>query len=69
MAIFQCKKCGQVFEKDGTHVVVHDISAGRICPECTANAATITIVLERVAPGKTYLIKHVETTPYETNSD
>lgn len=61
MAIFQCKKCGQTFEKDGVYVIVHDKAAGRICPECMASAETITIILGREAPGKPYTIQRVET--------
>jgi hypothetical protein len=60
MAVFQCKKCGQPFEKDGVHAIVHDRTAGRVCPECVANAETITVIIGREAPGKPYVIQHVE---------
>jgi len=61
MAIFQCKKCGQSFEKDGVQVIVHDNTVGRICPACVASADTITVVLVREAPGKPYAIQRVFT--------
>jgi hypothetical protein len=65
MLIFQCKKCGQAFEKDGLHVIVHDNTAGRVCPECVVSAETITIILGRDAPGKPYTIQHVEVVHHE----
>jgi hypothetical protein len=62
MAVFQCNRCKQVFENDGMHVVVHEWTAGRVCPECLANADTITIVVKRPSPGKPYEIQYVEVT-------
>ena len=58
MPIFECAKCGDVFEGDGLHVIVHEKSIGRVCPACITNAKRITIVLERPAPGKPYAIAY-----------
>ena len=59
MVVFECKKCGDVFEEDGLHVIIHDKSVGRVCPACLANAERITVVVERERPGKPYVIAHV----------
>lgn len=60
MAIYECKKCMDVFEGDGLHVIVHEKSAGRVCPACLVNAERITVIIERLRPGKPYTIKYVE---------
>lgn len=60
MVVFECKKCGDAFEGDGLHVVMHEKSSGRVCPSCLAGARRVTIVVERERPGKPYEIAHVE---------
>ena len=57
--IFQCKKCGEVFESDGVQVIVHGKNVGRVCPACIANANRITLVIERPAPNKPYELVYV----------
>jgi len=54
MVVFECAKCRETFHDDGLHIIIHELSAGRVCPACLANAERITVVLERSAPGKPY---------------
>lgn len=68
---FTCIKCKQVFEKEGLAVEIHSEVIGRICPECLAGKAKVTIVLVRDAPKRTFVVgyagtedeKLVESTP------
>lgn len=59
-AVFECAKCGDVFEGDGLHVIVHETSAGRVCPACLTNAGRVTVIVERERPGKPYEIVYTE---------
>ena len=59
MAIFECTHCGQVFEKDGLRVVVHEKAIGHVCPECLSGSVRVTMTLIRPCPGKDYAIEYI----------
>lgn len=49
--IFLCKKCGQSFDSNGLHVVIHEQSLFRVCPACLDDADELRIVLSKKSPG------------------
>lgn len=59
--VFECAKCGETFQGDGVHIIVHERSVGRICPACLSSAKRVTVVLERSSPAKAYTIAYAET--------
>jgi len=68
MPIFQCKKCDQVFEKDGLQLVIHEVTIGRVCPECLSGSTKINITIVRPCPGKPYEIGYVGVGQIDTKS-
>lgn len=64
--IFECAKCGEVFEAgNGIQVIVHEQTVGRVCPACIAGATSIQLILQPKTPGKPPMLTHVEITKPE----
>lgn len=61
--IYKCSKCQNVFEKSGLQLIIHDVAAGQVCPECIAGAQTIHLVIERTSNTPTYELRHVDVQP------
>lgn len=59
--VFQCSKCREPFEQDGLQIIIHGVTVGHVCPECLANANTVSITMSRPRPGKDFAIQYVET--------
>lgn len=67
-APFTCVRCKQVFEKEGLAVEMHSEVIGRVCPECLAGKAKVTVVLVRDVPKRIFTIGYVDTEDDKTEN-
>lgn len=52
--IYQCSACGEVFEKDGLELIVHERCVVRICPGCLSGKSKVQVTIGKERPGKPF---------------